>query len=66
MALLVAVVLDPPYKIGYLCHCYLVLYGEDTCNAKTHEIEEHLRKLFEEYNELHFGVKPNENILTQP
>ena len=65
-ALLVAVVLDPRYKIGYLRHCYSVLHGEDTSNAKMREVEGHLRKLFEEYNELHFGVKPNEDILTQP
>ena len=65
-ALLLAVVHDPRYKIGYLHHCYSVLHGEDTCNVKMHGVEGHLRKLFEEYNELHFGVKPNEDILTQP
>ena len=63
-ALLLTVVLDSCYKIRYLRHCYLVLHGEDTSNAKIREVEGYLRKLFEEYNKLHFGVKPNEDILT--
>ena len=65
-ALLLAVVLNPSYKIRYLRHCYSVLHGEDTCNAKTRVVEGHSRKLFKEYKELHFGVKPNEDILTRP
>ena len=42
-ALLLAVVLDPRYKLGYLRHCYSVLHDKETCDAKMCEIEAHLR-----------------------
>ena len=65
-ALLLAVVLDPRYKLGYLRHCYSVLHDKETCDAKMCEIEAHLRELFNEYNELHFGVQPSNEAVTQP
>ena len=54
--------------MGYLKHCFEGLYNQDTCNEKLGEIEDDLRKMFNEYNELHFGIKQSatEDIVTQP
>ena len=43
-----------------------MLHDKETCDAKIYEIEVHLRQLFNEYNELHFGVQSSNEVVTQP
>ncbi|KAM6564201.1 hypothetical protein CsatB_030096 [Cannabis sativa] len=58
-ALIIATVLDPRYKLQFVVDCYETFYDISLQSKLIKKIEENLRKLFDFYNEMHFGVGPS-------
>ena len=54
--LLIALVLDPCYKFAYLGHCFKAFHDANTCVEMVKKVKGTLRRLFDSYNEMFFGV----------
>ncbi|KAL5794065.1 hypothetical protein ACOSP7_002659 [Xanthoceras sorbifolium] len=53
--LIIAVVLDPRYKLQFVSYCFAVLYGVANRDSMTADIKNALVELYECYNVLHNG-----------
>ncbi|KAK0582279.1 hypothetical protein LWI29_023697 [Acer saccharum] len=53
--LIIAVVLDPMYKLQYVSYCFAVLYGAGSRDSMTANIKDALVELYDSYNALYGG-----------
>ncbi|XP_062105539.1 zinc finger BED domain-containing protein RICESLEEPER 2-like [Humulus lupulus] len=61
-ALLIALVLDPRYKLEYLSHCFSATYDEMACKEMVKMVEKTIWSIFDQYNETTSSLHPSASM----